>query len=94
MFNLANAYRFGSGVEKNLIKATELMKIAAEKEYSSAQLVYGDMFRDGEVCVRVETDSIKGDTLKPNIRLAKEWWTKALRNGNKKARKRLEQLYE
>ena len=49
---LANAYRYGRGVEKNLCKATELMKVAAEKDNSWAQLNYGDMFREGEVWIK------------------------------------------
>ena len=81
-------------MERNYVKATELIRKAAEQGDPYAQLNYGDMFRDGEVCFRVVTDSIKGDTLKPNIRLAKEWWTKALKNGNEKAKERLEQVYE
>ena len=98
LFNLGIAYRNGNGVERNLVKATELIKTSAEQGESFAQLIYGDMFRDGEVCIRVVTDSIKGDAfiinVKPNIRLAKEWWRKALKNGNEKARERLEQVYE
>lgn len=96
--NLGNAYRKGAGVEQNLVKATELIRNAAEHGNLHAQLIYGDMFRDGEVCIRVVTDSIKGDAFiinaKPDIRLAKEWWTKALKNGNEKAKERLEQVYE
>ena len=96
--NLGNAYREGAGVEQDLVKATELIRKAAEQGNPYAQLSYGDMFRDGEVCFRVVTDSIKGEAFiinaKPNIRLAKEWWTKALKNGNENARDRLEQVYE
>lgn len=98
MGNLANAYRYGRGVEKNLYKATELMKAAAEKDNSWAQLNYGDMFRDGDVWIRIESDSINGGSLvihaKPNIEKAKEWWTKALENGNESAKERLEKIYE
>lgn len=96
--NLGQAYREGTGVEQDLVKATELIKTAAEQGSPLAQLSYGDMFRDGEVYFGVVTDSIKGEAYiinaKPNIRLAKEWWTKALKNGNGKARERLEQVYE
>ncbi len=96
--NLGQAYREGAGVEQDLVKATELIKNAAEQGSPLAQLSYGDMFRDGEVCFRVVTDSIKGEAFiinaKPNIRLAKEWWTKALKSGNEKAKERLEQVYE
>lgn len=95
---LGNAYREGAGVEQNLVKATELIRNAAEHGNPHAQLIYGDMFRDGEVCIRVVTDSIKGEAFiinaKPNIRLAKEWWTKALKNGIENAKDRLEQVYE
>lgn len=98
MYMLGLAYKEGAGVEQDLVKATELMKKAAEQGHSYAQLSYGDMLRDGEACFRVITDSIKGEALiikaKPNIRLAKEWWTKALKNGNDRARERLEQVYE
>lgn len=97
LFNLGIAYRNGNGVERNLVKATESIKISAEQGEPFAQLIYGDMFRDGEVCIAV-TDSIKGEVFilnaKPNIKLAKEWWTRALKNGNGKARERLEQVYE
>ena len=98
--NLGNAYRKGAGVERNYVKATELIRKAAEQGDPYAQLNYGDMFRDGEVCFRVVTDSIKGNAIfievKPNrrISLAKEWWTKVLKNGNEKAKERLEQVYE
>lgn len=44
--NLGNAYRFGNGIEKNLMKATELIKKGAELDDPFAQLSYGDMFRD------------------------------------------------
>ena len=87
-------------MERNYVKATELIRKAAEQGDPYAQLNYGDMFRDGEVCFRVVTDSIKGNAIflevKPNrrISLAKEWWTKALKNGNEKAKERLEQVYE
>lgn len=85
-------------MEQNLVKATELIRNAAEHGNPHAQLIYGDMFRDGEVCIRVVTDSIKGEAFiinaKPNIRLAKEWWTKALKNGIENAKDRLEQVYE
>lgn len=98
MNNLGQAYKEGAGVEQDLVKATELIRKAAEQGNPYAQLSYGDMFRDGDVCIRVVTDSIKGDAFiinaKPNIRLAKEWWTKALKNGNGMARERLEQVYE
>lgn len=100
--NLGQAYREGKGVKQDLVKATELIRTAAEQGNPLAQLSYGDMFRDGEVCIRVVTDSIKGEALivksKPNVRLAKEWWTKALNNGNERvkerAKKKLEQVYE
>jgi len=96
---LANAYRYGKGVEKNLCKATELMRIAAEKDNSWAQLNYGDMFRDGDVWIKTDSVSINGDyyfviRVKPNIKKAKEWWTKALENGNDSAKERLEKIYE
>lgn len=98
LFNLGIAYRNGNGVERNLVKATESIKAAAEQGEPFAQLIYGDMFRDGEIYIEAATDSINGDTyilnIKPNIRLAKEWWTKALKNGNGMARERLEQVYE
>lgn len=98
MGNLANEYWYGGGVEKDLFKATELMKAAAEKGNSMAQLNYGDMFRDGDVWIRIESDSITGGSLvlhaKPDIEKAKEWWTKALENGNESAKERLEKIYE
>lgn len=95
---LAIAYRYGRGVEKNLYKATELMRIAAEKDDSWAQLNYGDMFRDGDVWIKIDSVSINGDyfviRVKPNIKKAKEWWKKALENGNDSAKERLEKIYE
>lgn len=98
LHNLGQAYRTGEGVEQNLVKASELIRTAAEQGSPIAQLSYGDMFRDGEVCFRVVADSIQGDAYiikaKPNIRLAKEWWEKALKNGNKDAKERMEQVYE
>lgn len=95
MVNLSCAYLNGNGVKKDLVKATELIKVAAEKGNALAQLNFGDMYRDGDVCFKVEGDS--ADFLikaKPNVKLAKEWWTKALKNGNEKAKERLERLYE
>ncbi len=96
---LALAYRYGRGVKQNLYKATELMRIAAEKDNSWAQLNYGDMFRDGDVWIKTDSVSINDDNyyvihVKPNINKAKEWWTKALENGNDSAKARLEKIYE
>lgn len=97
MRNLAIFYRYGRGVEKDLMKASELMRTAAEKGNSMAQLNYGDMFRDGEVWIGAVTDSVSGNTYfiksKPDIEKAKEWWQKALDNGNDKAKERLEKIY-
>lgn len=96
--NLGIAYREGEGVEQNLIKATELIRTAAEQGDPRAQLTYGDMFRDGEACFRVVTDSTQGEAYiiraKPYLAMAKKWWEKALKNGNKDAKERLEQVYE
>ena len=95
---LAIAYRYGRGVKQNLYKATELMRIAAEKDNSWAQLNYGDMFRDGDVWIKTDSVSINGDyfviRVKPNIKKAKEWWKKALENGNDSAKERLEKIYD
>ena len=96
LINLGNAYRKGIGVEQDLVAATELIQTAAERGDSSAQLTYGDMFKNGEVCARI-VDSINREAFiikaKPNIILAKEWWRKALRNGNDEAKERLEKIY-
>ena len=75
------------------------MRIAAEKDNSWAQLNYGDMFRDGDVWIKTDSVSNNGDNyyvirVKPNINKAKEWWTKALENGNDSAKERLEKIYE
>lgn len=98
MCNLANLYREGNGVKKDLFKATELMKSAAEKGCALAQRNYGDMFRDGEVMIKIESDSDVGDYViihaKPNISKAQEWWQKALENGETSAKERLERIYE
>ena len=98
LYNLGQLYRTGEGVEQNFVKATELMRTAAEQGEPLAQLSYGDMFRDGEACFRIVTDSIQEETyiikVKPNIRIAKEWWKKSLKNGNQEAKERLEQIYE
>ena len=95
MGNLANSYRYGCGVEKDFVKATELMKKAAEKGNAWAQLNYGDMFRDGEVCFRTKKNSNfhTFSKAKPNIKIAKAWWQKALSNGNATAKERLEHIY-
>lgn len=96
--NLGLAYKEGVGVKKNLVKATEYMSKSAEMGSSLAQLYYGDMFRDGDVWYRTELDSISGESflinVKPNIEKAKEWWEKALKNGNNDAKSRLEKIYE
>ena len=98
LYNLGQLYRTGEGVKQNFVKATELMRTAAEQGEPLAQLSYGDMFRDGEACFRVVTDSIQEETyiikVEPNIRIAKEWWEKSLKNGNQEAKERLEQIYE
>lgn len=53
------------------------MKSAAEKGCALAQRNYGDMFRDGEVMIKIESDSNVGDYIiihaKPNISKAQEW---------------------
>lgn len=98
MLNLANSYRYGRGVEKDLVKATELMEASANKGNDRAQRNLGDMYRDGDVWFRAIVDSISGEALlinaKPNIEKAKEWWEKALKNGNESAKERLEKIYE
>lgn len=98
MNNLANLYREGKGVKKDLFKATELMESAAEKGCALAQRNYGDMFRDGEVMLKIESDSVGGDSIiihaNPNISKAQEWWQKALENGETSAKERLERIYE
>lgn len=94
---LGLAYKNGRGVNKDLVKATEYIRKSAEQGYANAQLVYGDMFRDGEVWFQTEPDSISGESFlinaKPNIERAKEWWTKAMKNGNEEAKERLEKIY-
>ena len=75
------------------------MRVAAEKDNSWAQLNYGDMFRDGDVWIKIDSVSINGDNycvirVKSNIKKAKEWWKKALENGNDSAKERLEKIYE
>ena len=99
--NLGNAYRYGNGVEKDLIKATELTKTAAELGNRYGQLNYGDMHRDGDVRFRIITDSVNGECViidGSSIEEAKKWWTEALKNDDEdvkeRARERLEQLYE
>ncbi|MBB1538027.1 MAG: SEL1-like repeat protein [Prevotella sp.] len=94
LYNLGQLYRTGEGVKQNFVKATELMRTAAEQGEPLAQLSYGDMFRDGEACFRIVTDSIQEETYITNIRIAKEWWKKSLKDGNKEAIERLEQIYE
>ena len=98
LYNLGKIYKNGMGLKKDLAKATEYIRKSAEQGYSDAQLVYGDMFRDGEVLFRTEPDSISGESflinVKPNIERAKEWWEKALKNGNDNAKSRLEKIYE
>lgn len=98
LFYLGELYYFGWGVKHDLVKATDLFLAAANKGQSDAQLKIGDMLRDGEACFRVVADSIRGEayiyTAKPNIEWAKRWWNDALKNGNKEAKDRLEQLYE
>ena len=98
LYNLGLAYKHGRGVNKDLVKATEYIRKSAEHGLSSAQLVYGDMFRDGEVWFKTEPDSKSGESflikVKPNIESAKEWWEKALKNGNDNAKSRLERIYE
>lgn len=96
--SLGICYKYGYGVNKDLVKATEYIRKSAEMGYAIAQLNYGDMFRDGEVWLQTEPDSISGESflinVKPNIEKAKEWWKKALKNGNKDAKSRLEKIYE
>ena len=95
--NLGISYKNGYGVNKDLVKATEYIRKSAEMGEAIAQLNYGDMFRDGDVWYRTEPDSISGESLlinvKPDIEKAKEWWRKALKNGNNSAKKRLEKIY-
>ena len=97
LYNLGIAYKNGYGVNKDLVKATEYIRKSAEMGYAHAQLYYGDMFRDGEVWFQTEPDSISGESFlinaKPNIKIAKAWWQKALSNGNATAKERLEHIY-
>ena len=95
--NLGLAYKDGYGVNKDLVKATEYIRKSAEMGYAHAQLNYGDMLRDGDVWFQTEPDSISGESflinVKPDIEKAKEWWKKALKNGNNSAKERLEKIY-
>ena len=96
--NLGIAYKKGYGVKKDLVKATEYIRKSAEMGNALAQRNYGDMFRDGEVWFKTGPDSKSGESflikVKPNIESAKEWWEKALQNGNDNAKSRLEKIYE
>ena len=95
--NLGIAYKEGKGVNKDLVKATEYIRKSAEMGNALAQRNYGDMFRDGEVWFQTEPDSISGESFlinaKPNIKIAKAWWQKALNNGDATAKERLEHIY-
>lgn len=102
LYKLGQAYKEGVGVKQDLVKATELIRKAAEQGEPRAQLSYGDMFRDGEACFRVVTDSIQGEAYiiyaKPNIQWAKEWWKKAAESNDEdirmQAEERLENIYD
>lgn len=99
LFYLGVCYNKGCGVKSNLLKGEVLIKKAAVLGEPNAQLFYGDMLRTGEICIGVHYGPTTGNdeffiSGIPNISLAKEWWTKALKNGNEKARERLEKVYE
>lgn len=97
MYNLGNAYRKGTGVEQNFLKATQLISKAAEQGENRAQLAFGDMYREGEVFIYATTDSITGDSYyihpEPNIRLAKIWWKKAAESNDEDIRDEAEKRF-
>jgi TPR repeat protein len=55
---LADSYRSGEGVEKDLAKAFQLYRMAAETGHAEAQTRLADSYRNGE---GVEKDLAKAD---------------------------------
>ena len=80
---LANCYRLGNGVKKDVTKAFEYYKILAEKGNSDAQYQLGNYFYNG---IEIEIEKGSDDE-------ALFWYTKAAENGSIVAKYILEQNY-
>ena len=84
--NLGICYERGNGVKKDLQKAVNYLKIAAEGGDSYGQSNYGDLFETGV--------TVNGQVLVPkDIDKAKMWWQKAAAQGNDYAKDKLQKIY-
>lgn len=85
------AYQSGEGVETNKTKAVEWLRKGAELGDPYAQVNYGDLLAEGVIDDRywpIKT------ILPKNVEEARYWWKKAAAQGDKRAKDRLQTLYE
>ena len=85
------AYQAGKGVEANMTKAVEWLRKGAELGDPYAQVNYGDMLVKGVYDDRYWPVIT---ILPKNIEEARFWWRKAAAQGDKRAKDRLQTLYE
>jgi len=68
-YNLGASYRWGVGVERNLILAAQWIRKAAEQEYPLAERTIGEMYE-------------KGEGLPTSREEAMRWYKRAARHGD------------
>ena len=81
MYNLGNMYANGKGVDKDMRRATELYKMAAEKGHVNAQYWYGYCLYTGEGVFKAD----KEEGLK--------WIKKSANQGNELANRWLRSVW-
>ena len=76
---LALAYELGHGVERDLLLATHLYRLAAERGESRAQFYLGNLYEFGLIA-------------EPSPDIARQWFARAAYSGHPTALRRLEAL--
>ncbi len=78
-FYVAIGYEEGRGVQKNMVKAVEWYKKAANNKHNGAQYRLGQLYE-------------KGIGVSKSMAMAKKWYRLAADNGSRLAKKRLRQM--
>jgi len=81
LFGLGRMYSKGEGVEKDPLKAGQLIKQAAQLDHAEAMRFYANALESGQL------------GFDPAPRSAAEWYQKAAERGDKPAMNRLKQAY-
>lgn len=79
IYNLAQAYHYGEGKQKNIAIALSLYHQSADGGEATAMLTLGDLFAQGEIVCKDEMSAVY-------------WYNMARKAGNEEAEKRIEEL--